>query len=111
MHGRSTGAAYALSLRFFYEADIDDSPPDELGIQHSQIRARPAVPKTDIGSLKTWLYNNGNAISAGETDYINHTADLSLSCPDHQIARFGPCSIILRASACSDCGGKRPTTL
>ena len=76
MHGRSIGAAYALSLRFFYEADIDYSPPDELVIPHSQIRARPAVPKTDISSLKTWLYNNGNAISAEETDDINHTADL-----------------------------------
>ena len=82
MHGRSIGAAYALSLRSFYEADIDYGPPDELVIQHSQIRARPAVPKTDISSLKTWFYNSRSAISTEETDYINHTADLFSLVPE-----------------------------
>ena len=45
-------------------------------LQHSQIRARPPVPKKDIRSLDNWFYNNENAILAEETDYIRHPSDL-----------------------------------
>ena len=55
---------------------IDYDAPDELILQHSQIRARPAVPKKDIRSLDNWFWNNDNAILPEETDYIKHPSDL-----------------------------------
>lgn len=49
---------------------------DELVLQHSQIRARPQVPKRDVRGIDTWFYNNGNAILDAEQQYIKHQFDL-----------------------------------
>ena len=65
-----------MSLHLPLHADINRNFPDELILQHSQIRARPQVPKKDLCSLENWFYNNGNAILAEEMDYIKHHSDL-----------------------------------
>ena len=49
---------------------------DDLVLQHSQLRARPKVPKKDIISLENWFYNHSNAILPAETEYIKHPSDL-----------------------------------
>ena len=49
---------------------------DELVLQHSQLRARPKVPKKDIRSLDNWLYNNSYPISLAETEYLKRPSDL-----------------------------------
>ena len=49
---------------------------DDLVLQHSQLRARPKVPKKDINSLETWLYNHANPILPAETEYLKHPSDL-----------------------------------
>ena len=49
---------------------------DELILQHSQLQARPQVPKEDICSLENWFHNKGNAILAEETEFVKHTSDL-----------------------------------
>lgn len=45
-------------------------------IQHSQIRARPQVPKRDVCSIDNWFHNNGNAILEAEMQYTKHPSDL-----------------------------------
>lgn len=65
-----------IRLHLPLHADIDRNFLDELVLQHSQLRARPPVPKKDICSLENWFYNNGNAILAEETGYIKHHSDL-----------------------------------
>lgn len=50
--------------------------PDELILQHSQLRTRPAVPAKDISSLRNWHHNNPTAIHAQEITYIDHASDL-----------------------------------
>ena len=70
-----------LSLSFLplfrlASSSIDRNIIDEFVLQHSQIRARPPVPRKDICSLDNWFYNNGNAILTEETDYTKHAADL-----------------------------------
>ena len=49
---------------------------DDLVLQHSQLKARPPVPKKDISSLENWFYNNRNAILEAETEYIERSSDL-----------------------------------
>ena len=49
---------------------------DDLVLQHSQLKARPPVPKKDISSVKNWLYNKENAILEPETEYIERSSDL-----------------------------------
>ena len=50
---------------------------DDLVLQHSQLRARPKVPKKDIIGLENWFcYNHPNAILPAETEYIKRHSDL-----------------------------------
>ena len=49
---------------------------DDLVLQHSQLRARPKVPKKDIESLENWLHNHSTAILPAETEYIKRRSDL-----------------------------------
>ncbi|KAK0514330.1 hypothetical protein JMJ35_002947 [Cladonia borealis] len=50
---------------------------NDLVLQHSQLRARPKVPRKDINSLETWFdYNHKTAIHPPETKYIKHPSDL-----------------------------------
>lgn len=65
----------------FLQADIDCSILDELVLQHSQIRARPQVPKKDVRSLDNWFFNHENAILAEETNYTKHPSDLFFLVP------------------------------
>ena len=67
---------HVLRLLLPLQADVDRQSLDELILQHSQIRARPQVPKKDICSLENWFYNNGNAILTEETSYTKHPSDL-----------------------------------
>ena len=55
---------------------MNDAASDELVLQHSQLQARPQVPKKDVTSLQNWFYNNKDAILNAETEYANHTSDL-----------------------------------
>lgn len=50
--------------------------PDELVLQHSQLKSHPPVPKKDIASLETWFYNNGSAILEAEKEYVKRSSDL-----------------------------------
>ena len=50
--------------------------PDDLVLQHSQLKSRHPVPRKDISSLENWFYNNGNAILEAETEYIKQSSDL-----------------------------------
>ena len=63
-------------VRSFLHIDTDYNLPDELILQHSQIRTRPPVPKKDINSLDIWLSNNTNVILDEEKGYINYPSDL-----------------------------------
>lgn len=60
----------------FLQVEIDRDAIDKLVLQHSQMRARPKVPKKDICSLENWFSNKKGAILPEETEYINHTSDL-----------------------------------
>ena len=49
---------------------------DELVLQHSQMRARPRVPKKDVANLSNWFHNHPHAILDEEAAYIQHPSDL-----------------------------------
>ena len=59
---------------------INDS--DDLVLQHSQLKARPPVSKTDISNLENWFYNTGNAILEPEIEYIKRSSDLFSIAPN-----------------------------
>ena len=67
---------------------------DDLVLQHSQIRARPKVPKKDIISLENWFHNHPNAILSSETEYINRPSDLFTLVP----ASKSPLRLLLERS-------------
>ena len=75
-HGEKYSHCLCTSFHPSLQAETDYDPRDELIIQHSQIRARPSVPKRDISNLNKWFHNNLNAILAEETEYIKHPSDL-----------------------------------
>ena len=63
---------FTLVSTFWTKTRVDD-----LVLQHSQLRARPKVPRKDINSLETWFdYNHKTAIHPPETKYIKHPSDL-----------------------------------
>ena len=49
---------------------------DDLVLQHSQLRARPKVPKKDLISLENWLHNHAYPILPVETEYLECPSDL-----------------------------------
>lgn len=51
--------------------------PDELILQHSELRAKPKASRESIESLRNWHYNNETAIHAPEIEYIDHVSDLA----------------------------------
>ena len=73
---KATKALIHVHYFLLPQANAYKSLPDELVLQHAQIRARPQVPKRDICNLEKWFRNNDNAILAEETDYIKHHSDL-----------------------------------
>ena len=68
---------------------------DNLVLQHSQLRARPKVPRKDIISLENWLYNHPNAILPAETEYIKRPSDLFTLVP----ASKSPLRLLLERSS------------
>jgi hypothetical protein len=58
---------------------------DELVIQHSLLRSRPKVFRSDIASLKNWLDYRGNAILDEETRFLDHREDLVALAPKEKV--------------------------
>ena len=68
---------------------------DDLVLQHSQLRARPKVPRKDIVSLENWFYNHPSAILPAETMYIKRPSDLFTLVP----ASKSPLRLLLERSS------------
>ena len=89
MFQTSNPLAIRSRIAFWAKSRVDD-----LVLQHSQIRARPKVPKKDIISLENWFYNHKNAILPAETEYINRPSDLFTLVP----ASKSPLRLLLERS-------------
>ena len=67
---------YSKCAIYFVTVFLAKDGADDLVLQHSQLRARPKVPKKDLISLETWLYNHANPILPAETEYLQRPSDL-----------------------------------